>query len=84
MEDLAQTKEELTKKLSSLSLEIPDVKKPTKTCGFCAYYKTPKCLWSDQEGHIKKTDVACSDFFLDRHLRKPLKVKVVERRIGKR
>jgi hypothetical protein len=83
MEGLAQTKEELTKKLSSLSLETSDVK-PTKTCGFCAYYKTPKCLWSDQEGHIKKTDVACSDFFLDRHLKRTLKIKVVEKRLGKR
>jgi hypothetical protein len=83
MEDLAQTKEELIKKLPNLPTESRGIK-PTKTCGFCAYYKTPKCLWADQEGHIKKTDVACSDFFLDRHLRKPLKVKVVERRIGKR
>lgn len=58
-------------------------------CGDCAYYKTPKCLFQDQEGYIKKPDVGCSDFYFDRHLiskqsLKRKKRKIVLRPHGKR
>jgi len=94
IEDLPQTKEELIKKIKEIkegsegnernfnpfsSLEKKNL------CGQCAAYKTSFCSFSDFEEIIKKADCACSDFCPDRHLRgKRLKIKVVERRVGKR
>jgi len=83
-EELAQTKEELKEKISKQPFQ-KGITPPQNICGDCAAYKTPFCIFSDQQRYITKKDVACSSFFPDRHInRKKLKVKKVMKRLGKR
>ena len=49
------------------------------TCGLCAAYKTTFCSWSDPALNFK-SDLACGDYYPDRHIRQMLhkrKVTVV-------
>lgn len=59
---------------------------PQNVCGDCAAYKTPFCTFARFAGVIKKTDVACADFYSDRHIlrRKLKKPTVVMQRLGNR
>src|SRR5271157_361754 len=34
-----------------------------KTCGDCAFWHTPKCTFSSDQTTLRKSDVACSEFF---------------------
>jgi hypothetical protein len=34
-----------------------------KTCGECAYWKTPKCTFSGDHAILRKGDSACGDFY---------------------
>lgn len=68
---LAKNREELLQKLMTERVQEDETRhrRPINFCGDCAAYKTPFCMWADQEAYIKKGDRACSDFFPDRHLR---------------
>jgi len=63
--------------------EVKNIFKSISFCGQCAFYKTPKCLSVSSEGYIKKTDFACCDFYVDRHISrgKLRKRKIVQKRV---
>jgi hypothetical protein len=73
--------------LTVLKQHLPDPEtQPQNVCGDCTAYKTPFCSFPRFAGIIKKTDIACADFYPDRHIprSKPQKRTVVMQRLGKR